>query len=199
MPNIHDYDYLEAMRRNTYVLATGVHDQCWHDNERLASALRHKGCARDGWMSGATTHGMTGRGGRCRFRNICKWLFVSEKGWQDDEENRRACSAWRIAFLALWWTRSTRWKSMASPRSLCGWAAWRWRSRVPYAVIVDRISHDVPFYRSYLKNAVLTGTQVINNPFWWSADDKFFNYALAEKSAWPLRARCCCRTSISRR
>ena len=51
----------------------------------------------------------------------------------------------------------------------------------PYAVIVDRISHDMPFYRSYLKNAVLTGTQVINNPFWWSADDKFFNYALAEK------------------
>jgi hypothetical protein len=51
----------------------------------------------------------------------------------------------------------------------------------PYAVIVDRISHDMPFYRAYLKNAVLTGTQVINNPFWWSADDKFFNYALAEK------------------
>jgi hypothetical protein len=51
----------------------------------------------------------------------------------------------------------------------------------PYAVIVDRISHDMPFYRSYLKNAVLTGTQVINNPFWWSADDKFFNYALADK------------------
>src|ERR1700712_5985880 len=50
-----------------------------------------------------------------------------------------------------------------------------------YAVIVDRISHDVPFYRSYLKNAAMTGTVVINNPFWWSADDKFFNYALAEK------------------
>ncbi len=50
-----------------------------------------------------------------------------------------------------------------------------------YAVIVDRISHDMPFYRSYLKNAVLTGTKVINNPFWWSADDKFFNYALAAK------------------
>ena len=50
-----------------------------------------------------------------------------------------------------------------------------------YAVIVDRISHDIPFYRAYLKNAVLTGTQVINNPFWWSADDKFFNYALADK------------------
>ncbi len=50
-----------------------------------------------------------------------------------------------------------------------------------YSVIVDRISHDVPFYRSFLKNAVLTGTDVINNPFWWSADDKFFNYALAAR------------------
>ena len=50
-----------------------------------------------------------------------------------------------------------------------------------YDVIVDRISHDIPFYRSYLKNAVLSGTKVINNPFWWSADDKFFNYALAHK------------------
>jgi glutathione synthase/RimK-type ligase-like ATP-grasp enzyme len=48
-------------------------------------------------------------------------------------------------------------------------------------LIIDRISHDIPFYRSYLKNAVLTGTTVINNPFWWSADDKFFNYALAAK------------------
>ena len=50
-----------------------------------------------------------------------------------------------------------------------------------YAVIVDRISHDMPFYRAFLKNAMLTGTQVINNPFWWSADDKFFNYALASR------------------
>lgn len=50
-----------------------------------------------------------------------------------------------------------------------------------YRVIIDRISHDIEFYRAYLKNAVLTGTIVINNPFWWSADDKFFNYALASK------------------
>lgn len=50
-----------------------------------------------------------------------------------------------------------------------------------YAVIVDRISHDIPFYRAYLKNAILSGTRVINNPFWWSADDKFFNYALAQR------------------
>jgi hypothetical protein len=50
-----------------------------------------------------------------------------------------------------------------------------------YAVIVDRISHDVPFYRAWLKNCALSGTYIINNPFWWSADDKFFNYALASK------------------
>lgn len=50
-----------------------------------------------------------------------------------------------------------------------------------YAVIIDRISQDIPFYRAYLKNAVLHGTIVINNPFWWTADDKFFNYALAHK------------------
>lgn len=50
-----------------------------------------------------------------------------------------------------------------------------------YAVIIDRISQDVPFYRAYLKNAAISGTIVINNPFWWSADEKFFNNALSEK------------------
>ena len=50
-----------------------------------------------------------------------------------------------------------------------------------YAVIIDRISHEMSFYRAWLKNAVLHGTHVINNPFWLSADDKFFNYSLASK------------------
>ena len=55
-----------------------------------------------------------------------------------------------------------------------------------YAVIIDRISQDVPFYRAYLKNAALCGTAVINNPFWWSADEKFFNNCLAEKIGVPV-------------
>ncbi len=55
-----------------------------------------------------------------------------------------------------------------------------------YAVIIDRISQDVPFYRAFLKNAALSGTAVINNPFWWSADEKFFNNALAEKIGIPV-------------
>ncbi|MBL7861480.1 MAG: hypothetical protein JNJ65_09980 [Cyclobacteriaceae bacterium] len=55
-----------------------------------------------------------------------------------------------------------------------------------YAVIIDRISQDVPFYRAYLKNAAISGTAVINNPFWWSADEKFFNNALAVKIGVPV-------------
>ena len=55
-----------------------------------------------------------------------------------------------------------------------------------YSVIIDRISQDVPFYRAYLKNAALTGTAVINNPFWWSADEKFFNNCLATKINVPV-------------
>src|SRR6188474_1513980 len=55
-----------------------------------------------------------------------------------------------------------------------------------YAVIIDRISQDIPFYRAYLKNAALTGTAVINNPFWWSADEKFFNNCLATKINVPV-------------
>lgn len=55
-----------------------------------------------------------------------------------------------------------------------------------YAVIIDRISQDVPFYRAYLKNAAAAGAAVINNPFWWSADEKFFNNALATKVGVPV-------------
>jgi glutathione synthase/RimK-type ligase-like ATP-grasp enzyme len=55
-----------------------------------------------------------------------------------------------------------------------------------YDVIIDRISQDVPFYKGFLKNAAIGGTAVINNPFWWAADDKFFNNALATKVGVPV-------------
>jgi hypothetical protein len=55
-----------------------------------------------------------------------------------------------------------------------------------YSVIVDRISHCIPFYRAWLKQAALNGTAVVNNPFWGSADDKFFNYSLASKLGVPV-------------
>lgn len=50
-----------------------------------------------------------------------------------------------------------------------------------YSVIIDRISHDIPFYRSFLKNAAIHGTYIINNPFWWSLDDKFIDNTIAAK------------------
>lgn len=52
---------------------------------------------------------------------------------------------------------------------------------IPYTVLIDRISHEVPYYRSYLKHAVLQGVTVVNNPFMWTADDKFFGASLATK------------------
>jgi glutathione synthase/RimK-type ligase-like ATP-grasp enzyme len=47
------------------------------------------------------------------------------------------------------------------------------------AVILDRISHEVPFYRTFLKCAVARGVQVVNNPIWSAADDKYFNNVVA--------------------
>src|SRR5262245_2495342 len=56
-----------------------------------------------------------------------------------------------------------------------------------HAVLVDRISHEVPYYRAHLKSAVLMGTVVINDPFWWQADEKFFECTLASKIGVAVR------------
>src|SRR5262249_16317424 len=58
-------------------------------------------------------------------------------------------------------------------------AGTRMGERPAYRVIVDRISHEVEYYRAYLKHAVLEGPYVINNPLWWTAADKFFSYSVA--------------------
>lgn len=55
-----------------------------------------------------------------------------------------------------------------------------------YQVIIDRISQDVPFYRAWLKQMALTGTAVLNNPLWWSADDKYSNVVIAQKLGIPV-------------
>ncbi len=54
-----------------------------------------------------------------------------------------------------------------------------------YDVIVDRISHEIPYYRAYLKTAMLGGAYVVNNPFWWSADDKFTGATIATMLGLP--------------
>jgi len=50
-----------------------------------------------------------------------------------------------------------------------------------YDVIIDRISNEAPYYRAYLKYAALCGSFIINNPFIWSADSKFYGIALVNK------------------
>lgn len=49
----------------------------------------------------------------------------------------------------------------------------------PYDLILDRISHDVPFYRTFMKQCVHQGIHVVNNPFWFAADDKYFGCLVA--------------------
>lgn len=61
------------------------------------------------------------------------------------------------------------------------WGGTRMGEPARYRVIVDRISHEIEYYRGALKHAVLQGTYVINNPFWWTADDKYFNYSVMAK------------------
>src|SRR5260221_1790953 len=60
-----------------------------------------------------------------------------------------------------------------------------WAEPIPYAVIVDRISHEVPYYGTYLKHAVLQGVTVVNNPFMWTSDDKLFDASLATRLGVP--------------
>lgn len=72
-------------------------------------------------------------------------------------------------------------KDMGVRAEFCKLGGTRMDDEIPYAVIVDRISHEIPYYRAFLKKAVLDGTVVINNPFWWCADDKFFECCLAVK------------------
>lgn len=54
-----------------------------------------------------------------------------------------------------------------------------------YDIIIDRVSHEVPYYRTFLKTALLAGTIIINNPFWASADDRFFGATLTSRLGIP--------------
>ncbi len=56
---------------------------------------------------------------------------------------------------------------------------------VPYAVLLDRMSHEIPYYRVYLKYAAIQGCAIINNPFTWAADDKFLGAAIVNQLGLP--------------
>ncbi len=51
-----------------------------------------------------------------------------------------------------------------------------------YRVIVDRISHAIPYYREALRQAAVNSTTfVINNPLWSDLDDRFLQIGLAQR------------------
>lgn len=64
----------------------------------------------------------------------------------------------------------------------CSIDLWRSDEEKHYDVVLDRISQDVPFYRAVLKNMMLSGTKVVNNPLWMNADEKFFSYSICAKA-----------------
>lgn len=46
--------------------------------------------------------------------------------------------------------------------------------KIEYDVLIDRMSHEIPYYRTYVKYAAMAGCYVINDPFVWANDTKFF-------------------------
>lgn len=52
---------------------------------------------------------------------------------------------------------------------------------VTYDVIIDRISHEIPYYRAFLQYAAIQGCDIINNPFTWSTDNRFLGTVLANR------------------
>ncbi len=56
---------------------------------------------------------------------------------------------------------------------------------IPYSLIIDRISHVMPYYLQYAQKAMMGGTYVINNPFRFYVD-KFYGYALAKEIGVPV-------------
>lgn len=57
--------------------------------------------------------------------------------------------------------------------------------KIPYSVIIDRISHVMPYYLQFAKEAMLQGCCVINNPFRFYVE-KFFGFAAAREIGVPV-------------
>jgi len=87
---------------------------------------------------------------------------------------------WEESFPKAFLERCNKVAGIEAELAKIGGTAERFTS--PYNVIIDRISQEVKQYRFHLKCAALAGTYVINDPFWWSADDKFFGYSAVQRA-----------------
>src|SRR5262245_56177006 len=59
-------------------------------------------------------------------------------------------------------------------------------TRIPSRIILDRMSHVLPYGRAWLKLAAAAGCLVVSNPFQVVADDKFWNFAIAHRLGIPF-------------
>ncbi|MFO0553203.1 MAG: hypothetical protein U0271_32745 [Polyangiaceae bacterium] len=87
---------------------------------------------------------------------------------------------WEESFPTAFLERCNKVPGIEAELAKIGGTAERFTS--PYRVLIDRISQEVKHYRFHLKAAALAGTYVVNDPFWWSADDKFFGYSLVQRA-----------------
>lgn len=54
-------------------------------------------------------------------------------------------------------------------------------TKTNYSVLIDRISEVVPFYQSFLKNAAISGTSILNNPLGPCLSDHFLAISLTKQ------------------
>ncbi len=87
---------------------------------------------------------------------------------------------WEDSFPKAFLEKCNQTPGVEAELATIGGTADRFTSR--YRVLIDRISQEVKHYRFHLKAAALAGTYVVNDPFWWSADDKFFGYSLVQRA-----------------
>ncbi len=144
---LNDPWFLERIRSNYYVLAVGNGDPLFDQNVKLAHVLGSQAdSARPGRVGGLRPRlAVVAQDGSRSFS--CS----KETAWRKSA----FFTGWKSRFRRRWWTASTRMGVTGVTAEHLKVGGVRMAEPCGYDVIVDRISHDIPFYRSYLKNAVL--------------------------------------------
>ena len=140
LPQARDPWFLERIRRNYYVLVVGNQDPLFDQNVKLAHVFGRQGNpAHSGCVGGVRARlAVVAQDGRTSFS------FSEVRTWRESA----FCTAWKSRSPRRWWTASTPWASPGVTRGASQSGRRRMAEPSGYDVIVDRISHDIPFYRS---------------------------------------------------
>jgi len=135
---------------------------CWDENERLAELLKRKGVPVV-WMCGAIMLDTTGRGGGRCWRRI--YNAGNNPAWRRNEEDWLVLFGMENTFPGALVEKINSMELEGIRAEFVHISTVKMAEPSGYAVIVDRISHDVPFYRAYLKNAALWRNADHQQPF----------------------------------